>query len=109
VATPEGFAAVGALYDMVADAGFGQDRALDAFVFVASFILGYMRVDESRLSGQPDQPGEPYDHWAGVEHEQVIQLGHRLVESDWDDQYERCIDLIIEGLRLLSAGDHDLG
>ena len=77
--TAEGFAPVEAMHQTLVDAGFATERGMHAFVFVAAFVLGYLRIDLGRLTPAPGDPSGPYDTWRGSQHEPAAQFGQSLV------------------------------
>ena len=101
IATAEGFAPVEAIHEILVDAGFATERGVHAVVYVAAFVLGYLRIDLGRLSPPPGDPGGPYGTWVGPEHERAAQFGQSLLAQNWDEEFERCLDLVIESLRAL--------
>ncbi len=108
VITAEGFAPVQAIHETLVDAGFATERGVHAFVFVSAFVLGYLRIDEGRVSPPPIEPGAPYTSWVGPEHEPAARFGQRLADRDWDVEFERCVELMIESLRALIASNSSL-
>jgi TetR/AcrR family transcriptional regulator, tetracycline repressor protein len=101
IATAEGFAPVEAIHEILVDAGFATERGVHAVVYVAAFVLGYLRIDLGRLAPPPGDPSGPYGTWDGPEHERAARFGQSLVAQDWDEEFERCLDLVIESLRVL--------
>ncbi len=101
IATAEGFAPVEAIHEILVDAGFATERGLHAVVYVAAFVLGYLRLDLGRLAPSPGDPDGPYVAWVAPEHERAAKFGQSLVAQNWDEEFERCLDLVIESLRAL--------
>ena len=59
IATAEGFAPVEAIHEILVDAGFATERGVHAVVYVAAFVLGYLRIDLGRLAPPPAIPAAP--------------------------------------------------
>ena len=53
-------------------------------MYVAAFVLGYLRIDLGRLAPPPGDPSGPYVTWVDPEHERAAQFGQSLAEHDWD-------------------------
>ena len=105
VLTPEGFAPVAALHQTLVEAGLSSERGLHAFVFVAAFVLGYLRLDRGRVDANRTRTGRPYSVWDKSEHKPAARLGAQLVALDWDVEFERCLDLVIESLVAVIAAE----
>jgi TetR/AcrR family tetracycline transcriptional repressor len=101
--SPNGFMAIASIHDILRDAGFSAERSVDAFVFVASFILGYAQIDVGRHIIQQAGRQTDYESWDEPEHAPSVELGRQLVARDWDIEFDRNIDLMIEGLSALLA------
>jgi TetR/AcrR family transcriptional regulator, tetracycline repressor protein len=99
--SPEGFRAIASIHEILRDAGFSDERAVDAFVYVSSFILGYAQIDLGRLTIQQAGRQTDYESWSAPEYATSVDLGLRLVARDWGNEFDRCIDLMIEGLSAL--------
>ncbi len=102
VLSARGFAPVEAMHAALEEAGFGQDRSIDAFVLVVAFIMGFMQVDRARLAAPTRDVDMPYRGWVGAEHERAVRLGLTLVHQDWDQEFERSLALVIEALEALA-------
>jgi TetR/AcrR family transcriptional regulator, tetracycline repressor protein len=109
IATAEGFAPVEAIHEILVQAGFATERGVHAVVYVAAFVLGYLRIDLGRLAPPPGDPSGPYVTWVGPEHERAAQFGQSLVAQDWDEEFEQCLDLVIESLRALIGDPAGVG
>ncbi len=109
IATAEGFAPVEAIHAILVDAGFATERGVHAVVYVAAFVLGYLRIDLGRLTPPPGDPSDPYVTWVGPEHERAAQFGQSLLAQNWDEEFERCLDLVIESLRALIGDPAGVG
>jgi len=96
--TPGGFEPVWALHQTLIDAGFGSERGMHAFVFVAAFVLGYLRLDRGRMDMTHSASGIPHNVWTGSAVQPAARLGAELVALDWDVEFERCLDMVIESL-----------
>ncbi len=101
--SPNGFMAIASIHEILRDAGFGADRSVDAFVFVASFILGYAQIDVGRHVIRQAGRQTDYESWSEPEHAPSVALGLELVARDWDVEFDRNIDLMIEGLSAMLA------
>jgi AcrR family transcriptional regulator len=99
--SPEGFRSIALIHEILRDAGFGPERAVDTFVFVSSFVLGYAQIDLGRLTLQQAGRQTDYGTWTAPEHAKSVDLGLQLVARDWGSEFDRCIDLMIEGLTAL--------
>ena len=49
IISAEGFAAIANIHAILREVGFDPEQSLDAFVFVASFIAGYLQIDMGRI------------------------------------------------------------
>jgi len=101
IASVEAFVPIAAIHEILRDAGFDGDRAIDAFMIVSSFILGYMQIDLGRMSMNEMGRNTDYASWTGEGHGAAVELGVGLVARDWDKEFDRCIDLMIDGIDAL--------
>ena len=99
--TPDGFAAIAAIHEIVLAAGFSAERSVDAFVYVSSFLLGYSQIDLGRVNIQQAGRQTDYRSWTDPRYARSVELGLQLVARDWTSEFDRCIDLMIEGLMAL--------
>ena len=109
IISAEGFAAIANIHAILREVGFDPEQSLDAFVFVASFIAGYLQIDMGRIVMTEAGRVTDYASWDAREHGGAIELGLGLVARDWDTEFDRCIDLMLAGLaaRLEAArADH---
>lgn len=98
ITSAEGFAPVAALYTMLVDGGFDEERAVEAFVLVATFIMGFLRLDQSLQAPRHGDPADTYTRWTGTQYEDAVRLGLHLISRDWDVEFDRCLDLVIEAM-----------
>jgi AcrR family transcriptional regulator len=103
IQSADGFAAIACIHGILREAGFDDDRALDAFVFVASFIGGYIQIDMGRISMARDDRVTDYASWDPATHPTEVELGLGLVARNWDVEFDRCITLLIDSLVALAG------
>ena len=101
IASVEAFVPIAAIHEILRDAGFDGDRAIDAFMIVSSFILGYMQIDLGRMSMNEMGRITDYESWAVDGHGGAVELGVGLVARDWDKEFDRCLELMADGIHAL--------
>jgi TetR/AcrR family transcriptional regulator, tetracycline repressor protein len=99
IISAEGFAAIACIHAILREVGFDAESALDAFVFVASFIAGYLQIDMGRITIIAGGRFTDYASWDAAEHGEAIELGLGLMARDWDAEFDQCIDLVLAGLK----------
>jgi len=104
IESADAFAAIAAIHEILREVGFDEESALDAFVFVASFIAGYIQIDMGRISMSTEGRVTDYASWDPAAHPSEVQLGLGLMKRDWDTEYDRCIGLLVSGLVALADG-----
>ncbi|HVN50971.1 MAG TPA: TetR/AcrR family transcriptional regulator C-terminal domain-containing protein [Acidimicrobiales bacterium] len=104
ILTAEAFSSIAGIHGILLEAGFDEECALDAFVFVASFITGYLQIDMGRITMIAAGRVTDYASWDRVEHPGAVELGLGLVARDWNTEFDRCIDLMLSGLTALLVG-----
>jgi len=103
IITADAFASIAGIHTILLEAGFDEDRALDAFVFVASFIAGYLQIDMGRITMTEAGRVTDYASWDHDDHPAAVDLGLGLVARDWNTEFDRCVDLMLAGLAALLA------
>jgi AcrR family transcriptional regulator len=98
IISAEGFAAIANIHTVLREVGFDAGTSLDAFVFVASFIAGYLQIDMGRIQMTLAGRVTDYASWDAREHADGVELGLGLMARDWDTEFDRCIDLMLAGL-----------
>jgi AcrR family transcriptional regulator len=104
ILSAEAFSSIAAIHGILLEAGFDRDSSLDAFVYVASFIAGYLQIDMGRITMTEAGRVTDYAAWDHDEHPGAVDLGLGLVARDWSTELDRCIDLMLAGLSALLAG-----
>ncbi len=109
IISPDGFSAIAGIHGILRDAGFDDECSLDAFVFVASFITGYVQIDVGRIVMQQAGRVTDFESWDEPRHADAVALGLGLRARDWDTEFDRCIDLMLAGLEALLAPEAGSG
>ena len=104
ILTAEAFSSIAGIHGILLEAGFDRDASLDAFVYVASFIAGYLQIDMGRITMTEAGRVTDYAGWDHDDRPAEVDLGLGLVARDWSTELDRCIDLMLAGLRALLAG-----
>jgi len=104
IISAEAFAAIANIHTILREVGFDAGKSLDAFVFVASFIAGYLQIDMGRIQMTEAGRVTDYASWDATEHPAGVELGLGLVARDWDTEFDRCIDLMLAGLSARLSG-----
>jgi AcrR family transcriptional regulator len=94
----EAFASIAAIHGILRDAGFDAEVALDAFVFVASFITGYLQIDSGRIAMRNAGRVTDYTAFEGDGRPDAAELGFGLMARDWNTEFDRCVDLMLAAL-----------
>jgi AcrR family transcriptional regulator len=103
IQTADGFAAIACIHGILREAGFDGDRVVDAFLFVASFIGGYIGIDMGRITMTRTGRVTDYASWDPATHPTEVELGLGLIRRDWDTEFDRCITLLVDGLAALAT------
>ncbi len=101
ILSADGFSSIACIHVILRAAGFDAECALDAFVFVASFITGYVQIDMGRLVMQQAGRVTDFASWDAPEHTHTVELGIGLSARDWNTEFDRCIDLLLAGLEAM--------
>jgi AcrR family transcriptional regulator len=105
ITSDEAYRPVLGLHQMMLDAGFGPDRALDAFVLAATFVLGYMHVDQSRLLPLGVGTERVVVYKVPAPAEPSLAFWQGLADQDWDAEFEHALELVLDALGMLAGTD----
>jgi AcrR family transcriptional regulator len=106
IRTPEGFAPIAAFYEILLDAGLPEECALDAFLSVSSFVLGLVIIEAGRIQIEKTRSVTNFfGSWDAQEHKIETDLGAALVNDDWGREFDRVVDLLLDGVRALVERD----
>ena len=97
----EGFAPLVCAYQALRNAGLDPDAALDAFLALASFVLGFALVDRGAMR---DVSGGQSLDLTAVEADDharpgLVEFATTLGRADSHREFERGLDLLLDGLR----------
>ncbi len=104
ITSVDGFAPLERAYAILRQAGLDRDRALDAFLALASFVLGFAQTELGGLIQVTE--GNAVDFLAvdPAEHPALIEMGGAFAAADPDRQFAFGLDLLIDGIRRLQTG-----
>jgi TetR/AcrR family tetracycline transcriptional repressor len=104
IRTIEGFAPLEAAFGILREAGLDGDAALDAFLSLSSFVLGFVLVDMGGM--RQAATGRAFDvsdlaELADGGHPRLAELGEALRHGDSTREFERGFTMMLDGLRRL--------
>ncbi|MGZ4706218.1 MAG: TetR/AcrR family transcriptional regulator [Acidimicrobiales bacterium] len=104
IRTIEGHAPLEAAFGILRDAGLDRDSALDAFLSMSSFVLGFVLIDMGGMrqvaDGRALAPSELAE-LAADSHPRLVELGEALGNGDTTREFERGFTMLLDGLRRL--------
>jgi len=104
IRTLEAHAPLEAAFGILRDAGLDGDAALDAFLSLSSFVLGFVLIDMGGMRQVADGRAlDPSDlsELAAESHPRLIELGEALRNGDTTREFERGFSMLLDGLRRL--------
>jgi len=104
IRTIEGHAPLEAAYGILREAGLDRDSALDAFLSMSSFVLGFVLIDMGGM--RQVAAGQAFDlsdlaELAADNHPRLVELGDALRNGDSTREFERGFTMLLDGLRRL--------
>jgi len=104
IRTLEAHAPLEAAFGILRDAGLDGDAALDAFLSLSSFVLGFVLIDMGGM--RQVAAGQAFDlsdlaELAADNHPRLVELGDALRNGDSTREFERGFTMLLDGLRRL--------
>ncbi len=95
----EGFAPLERSFVILRQAGLAPDDALDAFMMLASFVLGYVTSENGGLREVAEGRSIDFSTIDFVAHPFLIEMGEAFVRHDGDREFQFGLDVLIDGIR----------
>jgi TetR/AcrR family transcriptional regulator, tetracycline repressor protein len=98
IRTVEAFAPLERAYDILREAGLDADAALDAFLAMASFVLGRILLEMGSLQVVPTEGTVDLSAIPTDQHPRLVELKRAVVSSSSAREFERGLDLLLAGI-----------
>ena len=93
-----GFAPIECAFDILRSAGLSADEALDAVIAAASFVFGFVMVEEGGFRQVAEGRSADLGALDVAEHPRLLELAHAIARRDSDRQFEVGLQVVLDGI-----------